>query len=271
MKAPALLLASLSAVSAFQPPPKPSFEVASIKPSDPHPTNAIFVGMSADRAIVHYTNIPLRDCIRAAYRVRDLQIDGPAWLSTARFEITARLPSGATPDEIPEMMQQLLEERFHLTFRRETRDRNVYALIAAKTGPKLEPADEKFAAEPGTALGPDGRPRPRMMFAVQPTGVTLTAPSATLAAVSEILSRFTSRPVVDMTGIAGQYRLNLYFAPETLPEGVTAAPPPAGAEASEPAPSLSEAFAQYGLRVERRRAPLEMLVITHIEKTPTEN
>jgi uncharacterized protein (TIGR03435 family) len=69
-------LASLGFAFAQQAADKPSFEVASIKASDPNPSNPVFIGMSADGAIVKYTNITLRDCIRGAYRARDFQIVG---------------------------------------------------------------------------------------------------------------------------------------------------------------------------------------------------
>src|ERR1700733_8090707 len=62
----------------------PRFEVASIKPSDPNPDNPMFIGMSADGAMVTYTNITLRDCIRGAYLARDFQIVGPDWMTKAR-------------------------------------------------------------------------------------------------------------------------------------------------------------------------------------------
>jgi uncharacterized protein (TIGR03435 family) len=73
---------------------QPRFEVASIKPFEPVPGGPVV--MSADGALVTYTNITLLDCIRGAYRVRDFQIVGPDWMTTARFEITAKLPAGAS-------------------------------------------------------------------------------------------------------------------------------------------------------------------------------
>jgi len=91
-----------------QPTERPAFEVASIKSSDPNPSNAIWIGMTADAGMVRYTNITLKDCIRAAYRVRDFQIEGPDWINDARFEITAKLPPATSPDQIPEMLQVLL-------------------------------------------------------------------------------------------------------------------------------------------------------------------
>ena len=85
-----------------------------------------------------------------------------------------------------------------------------------------------------------------------------------------VASRFTSRPIVDETGIEGQYDFNLTFAPEetTSLAGVTS---DSTATVSDPAPSLSDAVKQYGLRIETRKEPIEMFVISHIEKMPTEN
>jgi len=266
-------LASLGLASAQQAADKLSFEVASIKASDPNPSNPAWIGMSADGAIVKYTNITLRDCIRGAYRARDFQIIGPEWMTNARFEISAKLPSGASTDQIPEMLQALLAERFKLEIRREKKEQSVYVLLVGNGGPKLKPAEIKSENEAPMALGPDGKPRPAMMFAIRPAGVVLTAPSATLASLVGLMSRFTARPVVDMTGIEGQYQFNLNFAPETNPGLTTGgvAGPGGAATSLEPALSLADAVKQYGLRLEARKAPIEMFVVTHIEKTPTEN
>jgi uncharacterized protein (TIGR03435 family) len=251
----------------------PSFEVASIKPSDPNPSNPTWVGMSADRALVTYTNITLRDCIRAAYRVRDFQVIGPEWINNSRFEITAKLPAGASPDQIPEMLQVLLVERFKLTLRRDKKEQSVYALTVGKDGPNLKAAEMRTETQSPTAAGPDGKPRQAMMFRFSPSGVVLTAPSANLASFVEVMSRFTDRPVVDMTGLDGQYVLTLTFAPETTHGLPTAGllGPDGTPTSSDPAPSIFEAVQQYGLRLEARKAPLEMLTVIHLEKTPTEN
>jgi uncharacterized protein (TIGR03435 family) len=247
---------------------RPSFEVASVKASDPNPENPLLVGMAADPSIVRFTNITLRDCIRGAFRVRDFQIVAPEWMANARFEIEARLPKGASTDQIPEMLQSLLAERFALTTRRETKEMAVYALLVDKGGPKLTPTKIKPEDQARVAMGTDGKPRSLVYWGGSSAGVRVTAPAANVLAFVGVTSRFTARPVVDMTGIEGLYDFNLTFAPEVsggLPEG------PGGAGVADPAPSVSEAVKRYGLRIEPRKAPIEMLVVTHIEKTPTEN
>ena len=242
------------------------FEVASVKPIDAN--TSVFVGMSADPSIVSYRNLTLRDAIRGAYNVRDFQIVGPDWMSNMRFEVDAKLPVSATTDQIPEMFQALLEERFKLTWRREPKEMQVYALLTGKDGPKLKLAQMKAPNQP-MAMGTDGKPRAAVVFGGSLSQMTITAPSASLLTLVGVASRFTSRPVVDATGIEGEYDFSLTFAAETdagLPQGFQGNP-----ALSDPAPSLSEAVKKYGLRVETRKETIDMFVITHVEKTPSEN
>ena len=274
MRSGAICACFVSVAVAFaQPAPnKPAFEVASVKSSDPNPSNPLWIGMTADPGMVRYTNITLKDCIRAAYRVRDFQIQGPGWMTNARFEITAKLAPGAPADQIPEMLQGLLEDRFKLTLRREMQEKSVYVLLVGKDGPKLKAGEMSPANQSVTAVGPDGKPRQALMYRLAPSGINLIAPYASIPAMVELMSRFTERPVVDMTGATGQYDFNLTFAPETtgnLPGSAVSSP--GASAAAEPAPSVFDAVQGYGLRLEARKAPIEILVVTHAEKTPAEN
>jgi len=114
---------------------------------------------------------------------------------------------------------------------------------------------------------------------MDPSGMHLTAAAATLAGMTDALSRFTDRPIVDMTGIQGQYDFDLVFTPEAmhgLPRGGPMPPPGADhAQAAdsqaEQGPSIFDAVQKYGLKLEPRKGQLEMLTIDHIEKLPTEN
>jgi uncharacterized protein (TIGR03435 family) len=250
---------------------KPAFEVVAIHPSDPNVNNPTWIGMSADAGIVHYTNITLRDCIRGAYRVRDFQIQGPAWMNDLRFEITAKIPSGTPKNLIPEMLRSVLDERFHLTFRREQKEMSVFALVVGQDGPNLKQS-QGVPADFSTALGPDGNPRPAMIYSRVPNGVKLAAPSAKLGSFVELMSRFTERPVVDLTGLDGDYDITLTFAAEALdgrPLGNGVGP--SVIQPGEPAPSVADAVRQYGLKIETRKVPMDLLVVTHLEKTPTDN
>lgn len=251
---------------------QPEFEVASVKATDVNTPTPMWIGMSADGVMVKYTNMTLRDCIRGAYRAQDFQIVGPEWMSSARFEIDAKLPSGASKSQIPEMLQTLLAQRFKLEIRRENREQNVYVLSVANGGAKLTSPDAQALENPTMALGPDGNPRPPMMYSLHPGQVALTAPAASLASLTGLMSRFTARPVVDMTGIEGLHKFQLTFAPEvnltTTQTGVSAEQLHAGTDQAQ---SVFDSVKAYGLKLEARKVPVEMFVVTHLEKMPTEN
>ncbi|MEP7351613.1 MAG: TIGR03435 family protein [Acidobacteriota bacterium] len=264
-----LMLVSFTAAFSQPKPAKPAFEVAAVRPSDPNPDNTILVGMSQDPSVVRYDNITLRDTIRGAFRVRDFQIVAPDWMANARFQIEGKIPAGVSNDQIPEMLQSLLAERFKLETRREMKETNVYALVVAKDGPKLKPSESKPDSKAMTAMGTDGKPRQLVYFGGSSSDVTVTAPGASLLTFVGVTSRFTQWPLVDMTGIEGLYDFSLRFAPEV--SGGLREPPANAPGALDPAPTLADALKQYGLRIEKRKLPLEMLVVTHMDRVPTEN
>jgi uncharacterized protein (TIGR03435 family) len=285
----AMVLACCLAVDlqSFQ---KLAFEVASIKPAQPPPMGKMMVRMDADASMLRYTNVSLRDCIRVAFGVRDYQIEGPDWLGGDRFDMVAKLPAGSSKDQIPDMLQSLLEGRFGLKLRRATKEHAIYALVAAKGGAKLKPAEFQTAEAPS---GRTGNPKDQMFIMMSPEGAHLKAPSSTLANLAEMLSHFTERPVVDMTHIQGQYDFDLVFSPENMrdmmktPMGPMPVPPseagkrePQGgpeqrpdmpADSPDNAGTIFDAVQHYGLKLEPRRAPLEILVIEHVNKMPNEN
>jgi uncharacterized protein (TIGR03435 family) len=257
-----------AACAAFGDTGKIAFEVASIKPAQPSPAGQMRIDMRADAGMLRYTNVSLKEMIRVAYRVKEFQVRGPDWIGSARFDVVAKLPAGASQEQIPEMLQDLLSERFKLAVHRETKEHPIYALVAAKSGPKLKAAGK----------GPMGRGA--MMMMVDPNGVHLKAASATLTVLAEMISRFSERPVIDMTGIQGQYEFDLVFAPETMHGmlGPLRPGPPPGDGGPAPAETLGEAAAsifdavqRYGLKLEPRKAPVEMIVVDHIDKEPAEN
>ncbi len=260
-----LILVCCSAAVAQQPGKKPTFEVARVRMVDPN--NSILVGMAADPSLVSYRNLTLRDAIRGAYMVRDFQIVGPDWMSTVRFQVDAKLPAGVTSEQVPEMFQSLLEERFGLTWRREPKEMQVYSVQVGKDGPKLKEAQR--ADNQPLAMGTDGKPRAMVSFGGNASSVTVRAPSASLLTLVGVTSRFTGKPLVDDAGIQGEYNFTLTFAPEVTTSLGIAPANPTGP--SDPAPTLAEALKQYGLRMETKKASIDMFVVTHAEKTATEN
>ena len=276
-----------------QPSGKIEFEVASIKPSQPLPMGQMRIMMNADAGMLRYSNVSLKDCIRVAYRVKDFQVQGADWIGSTHFDIQAKLPEGLSKDQIPEMLQSLLAERFKLALHRDRKEYPIYALVVAKNGPKLTPAEAPANDEPSANRTPNGAPpRGNMLMQMSSTGMHLKAASATLPNLAEMISRFSERPVVDMTGIQGQYDFDLLFMPERMngmpggmPRGMPGGGPQEfsrpGAGSDHPnavqdtpvekAGSIYESVGRYGLKLEPRKAPMEILVVDHIEKTPTEN
>ena len=220
-----------------------------------------------------FTNVSLRDVIRAAFKVRNDQISGPDWLNSERFIISAKFPSGATKDDVPSMLQALLADRFKLTFHKDSKVISIYALVPAKAAPKLEPAD--------TSNG--------MRMMMGPKGRHLTG-KITLAQLADALSNMTDRPVIDMTELKGPYNIDLEFTSENGPEGMRMQGPPPGAgpgggpvpggptgegrplDPSADAPTLFTAVQEkLGLKLDARKAPVDLYVIDHAERVPTEN
>jgi len=243
-----------------QPPEKMAFEVASVKPAQPSPMGQLRVEMSADDGMLRYINVSLKDCIRTAYRIKEFQVEGPDWIGGARFDIVAKLPAGSSKKQVPEMLQSLLADRFHLALHRETKDHAIYALVAARGGAALKPAEVQAGADSGRG----GQPRGSMSSQEEDaTGVRLKASAVTLANLAEMLAHFSERPVVDMTGIQGLYDFDFRFAPDN-----EHAPSDAPAER---AGSIDDSLQRYGLKLEPRKAPMEILIVDRIEKAPTEN
>jgi uncharacterized protein (TIGR03435 family) len=286
----------------------PTFEVASIKKAEPLNVNAAMsgklnLGMVIDNAQVNVKSMSLAELMRYAYKVKSYQVSGPDWLTAERYTITAKMPAGTNRDQVPEMLQALLADRFKLTFHKETREENVYALVVMKSGLKLQESSEDTAsaAAPGGPAAPqapaptDGSAQVRVNVTSDPGGTVNTAgPNGSMkmlprengmriqlthmnsTGMVEVLGRFVERPVIDMTDLKARYDLTLDVGFEdmlALARAAGMAIPMQGPQAA-PEPGSSAVFTaiqQYGLKLEPRKAPIDLLVIDHAEKTPTEN
>jgi uncharacterized protein (TIGR03435 family) len=259
---------------------QPAFEVASIKPSPPFAqrksyVTGVFGGPgTADPDRVTIENYMLWGLLAMAYEVETYQISGPSWLEDARdtqFDISAKVPAGATKEQVPLMMRNLLAERFHLTVHREKKEANVYDLVVAKNGPKLKeaakaPAPQDGPEPPGPLkLDQDGYPvvprgrGPRMAF----TGDRGTAvfTDGSMGQLVDLLSHQVNRPVTDSTGLKGRYDFSLRWSMEGV-----------GKPGDDPGPTIFAAVQeQLGLKLEQKKGLIDMIVIDHIDKVPTEN
>ena len=281
---------AVGVLSAQTPPAHPEFEVTSVKPAPPIVAGAqsVKIGLHIDGAQVHLVSFALKDYIRMAYKVKVFQVTGPAWLESERYDIDAKLPAGATREEVPEMLQALLADRFHMKFHNESKEFPVYALEVAPGGSKLkdqtdasDAVDAKAPTEVQAQGGPGG------VGVSLPGGASYTfandkfvAHKLTMAYMADTLTRFMDRPVVDMTNLPGKYDFTIPLTEEdyrtmlirsAISAGV-ALPPEALRLLDNPSDaSLYAGLHALGLKMEQRKAPLPTIVVDSILKTPTEN
>jgi uncharacterized protein (TIGR03435 family) len=261
-----------------------SFEVASLKPSTAGAMDSRTVsggpGTSSPGQIT-YTNQPLRQILMNAYGVKADQISGPGWLETERFDISAKVAAGTTNEQANVMMQNLLVDRFHLFLHCEPKEMDAYALTLGRTGAKLAPAATATSpAEAGTPTlgraGKDGWPalppgQPGIAATNQNGHVRLRARESPLSDFTRLMASQLGTRVVDQTGLTGKYDFELEFSTEGLVGRLgQALPPPTEAEAQD-LPTIFGAVQRLGLKLQKTKAPVEILVIDRIEKVPGEN
>ena len=279
-----------------------TFEVASVKAAGPLDPQKIMsgqmrIGKKVDKARVEYLSMSLDALIMDAYKIKSFQLVGPDWItgmSAPRFDIQAKMPEGATEEQVPEMMQALLAERFGLKFHKDTKEHNIYALVVAKTGLKMKPAD----ALPEGPEDPN-QPAIKMSGNMQDgKGITVNAgkngttkvnmsqdmksirmefSKMPMGGLVEMLTRMVDRPVLDMTELKGDYQiaLDLPMSAMMAMSGVMGGGAPQDGhkmpEASDPGTSIFESVQKLGLKLDPRKGPMETIVVDHLEKTPTEN
>jgi uncharacterized protein (TIGR03435 family) len=300
----ALVAGALQALCCYaQRAPHPEFEVASIKAIAPGQPNRLKVGAQiyGDRA--EYNYMTLRQLVAEAYQVLPFQIVCPDWFLDRRFEVIAKMPAGSRKEDAPLMLQALLAERFRLSVHRESREEDVAALVVRQGGPKLtesppqqppktgDTGSERPGADNGAAA--KKRSAPSTSGTIGTVGVRTTLDSANSSVRFEAnrvtmtdLARFLmnlgfsdGRPVVDMTGLKGEYEIALDI-PISMVSG-PGAPEASSANARAPNPADyasdpgggrgMQSLRSYGLELKKMKAPLEKLVIDHAEKMPTEN
>jgi uncharacterized protein (TIGR03435 family) len=223
----------------------PAFEAASIKPNRSGGGNS---SSHSRTGLLQMTNVSLWSIIVRAYRIKDYQLSGPDWLRTERFDIMAKPPSASTEEQLMPMLQTMLAERFKLQTHHETKDFPVYALVEAKGGIRFKPVDPTGGSSTNSSNDEKGG--------------ELKVERTTMSRLAEWISSRVDRPVLDMTGLTGAYTFGLKFSIESERSDSDTAKYPIVPLAIQE---------QLGLRLEKRTAPLEILVVDRAEKAPTEN
>ena len=240
------------------------FEAASVKITD-----RCSMQNTIDPGMIALNGDPLNVVLMEAFNAKMDQIVGPSWLDADCFTIDAKMPAGSTRDQVPAMLQALLAERFGLTAHKEGRPMPGYVLVVDKNGPKLKTTDLNSA----DAIQHAGQVR--FLSTMSSAGIK---GSMTMALLAHLLSVRVKGPVEDLTGLQGKYDVDISWAldpaferpdayaishAETHPNGEL---PPA------PAADLFMAIREtLGLRLESRKEQVEVIVIDHIERVPSEN
>jgi uncharacterized protein (TIGR03435 family) len=246
------------------PPPKamaanadPTFEVATIKPSDPSRPGRLF-----RIQVRHFStiNTTLGALMSWAYNIHPQQIAGaPAWLDSQKFDLDGKPDGEGQPsmDQWKTMVQKLMAERFQLKFHHEQKELSVYALVVAKNGPKIN----KSEGDPNAP--------PSLLF--RGLGV-LPVRNASMEEFTQVMQMAVlPRPVVDQTGLKGKYDFMLQWTPDETQFTSLGGVPPNLPEKPDAPPDLFTAIQQQaGLKLESTKAMVDMLVIDKVEK-PSEN
>jgi len=233
---------------------KPSFEVATIKPSQPDRPGK---GFRVQGSHFNTINTTLADLIKFSYGVQDKQIIGaPAWAETDKFDIEAQpdVPGAPNKDQVSMMVQKLLADRFQLKFHKETKELPAYVLTASKTGQKMKKSDSEEAL-PG-------------LFFTNISPATLNVRNATMDDVCHLFqSAVLDRPVVDQTAITGKWNFQLkWTADESQFGGMGVKVPPPSDAADAPPPLFTAIQEQIGLKLDAGKAQVEVLVVDKAEK-----
>jgi len=266
----ASLVAVSVAVAQAQEPRR--FEVASVKVSPPLPPGGarVIAGTAQPGGRWISQNAPLIDILRTVFPEYRLlgQIVAPEWVQRTRFDVDARGRGEPSRTQMIEMMKQLLTDRFAMKARTEQREIEVQALTLARSngrlGNALRPSSvdcqvvAAARAKGESPQGPGGRPLCIALSNEQPSGlIRVRGGGALMAHLIAMIQGAVREPIVDRTGLTGQYDLDLEFNPELGGLGPT--PPEA------PGSSLSTALQeQLGLRLERQKAPMTVLVVDHV-------
>jgi uncharacterized protein (TIGR03435 family) len=289
--AAAALIAGIVSLHAQGPAPQaaaPAFEVASIKRNNSG-DGAMTRGMQPGGRVT-FVNMPVRQMIIAAYQLQPFQvIGGPAWLTADRFDVIAKAPDGAPPQDTNAMLRSLLADRFKLRVHTETREMPVYSLVKARAdgqlGDKLKPAAVDCSAArgrgappsppaPGAGRGGPGDQAPFMGCRSMITPGRLQMGGQPLSSLAVMLSNQVGRPVTDKTGLAGAYDIELSFMTDGGRGGAMPTAPPGAPPILPPDPDAPSLFTavqeQLGLKLESERGPVDVIVIDSIEQ-PTED
>jgi uncharacterized protein (TIGR03435 family) len=255
---------------------RPEFAVASIKPNHTGCCTTYGAGNGGSGG----KNVTLKILIAFAYHLQQFQISGgPRWIDSEHFDVEGKAENPkADPEQLRLMLRSLFEDRFKLKVHRETKEGPVYALVLAKGGAKIKLSRDQSPENVDGPAPPGAGPN---HGAIRIGAGNLVGNAVTLSWFATMLSQRLDRLIVDKTNLTGRYDIRLQWTPNAgeypydlggnrLPtsiidmSGTAVTLDPSG-------PSIFSAMQeQLGLKLESAKAPVELLVIDHVEK-PSEN
>lgn len=247
-----VLVLSLCACPAAPAQLRPTFEAVSIKPSSRPTPQEIMAGtgrpvFNFDSTHLESRNFSLTVILARAFRVDLSQISAPDFANLSYFEVLATAPPGTTREQLPEMLQAMLADRFKLTYHRETRDYPTTVVTVGKSGMKL------------VRLPDDTRPSRKEVRLVD--GTRQVTMIGKVSSLFPVMGSFGGFPQLDdETGLDGIYAWVLTESP---------APNESFQETTHEAYKTTVEAA--GLKLEQRNVPKETIVVDHLEKMPSEN
>jgi uncharacterized protein (TIGR03435 family) len=285
-----VLLLALASSAWPQSAGKLEFEVAAIKrtpPPEKRPAKALEGCRGGpgtdDPELLTCEDMSLFSLALMAYQIERLQyyrLSAPDWTKQLPgFDLNARVPAGATKDDLAAMLRNLLADRFKLVVHRESREVQEYDLVVAKGGPKFRQAapaakrsadgDAKRGASEPPTLGADGYPTlpPGQRAALLDDRAHYHDPEMSIEFLATLLATQLRKPVHDATGLKGNYDIDLHWD-----TAIHANAPGPGAQATDQGPTLILAVQeQLGLRLESKKGMVDFVMVDHVEKIPAAN
>jgi uncharacterized protein (TIGR03435 family) len=247
----------------------PQFEVATVRRNTSSDGDGAIGAQPNGRFVVH--NVPLRFILQVVYEVPAFRVTGgPEWVDNERWDIQAKADGPVPESQLHSMMRTLLAERFKLKLRPETRETAGFALVRARPNGPLGP---QLRAHPEPCPPASPSASPPAIDAAPPCGrmsgsdrvIRISARS--LSDFAAILARRVARPVVDRTGLAGLYDLDLRWTADARSSAPLAQAPTAPDDSVSLFTALQE---QLGLRLQSERVEAEFLIVERVER-PTED
>ncbi|HUA59216.1 MAG TPA: TIGR03435 family protein [Verrucomicrobiae bacterium] len=244
---PILILVAASALA--QPANvRPSYEAASVKLNESGSTSSSSNGSKGQIVI---TNNSLHRLVQRAYNVKPYQVIAPEWTNNVRVNIVAKYPPDTTNADRIAMMRTLLEDRFRLAAHQETREMPGYVLVVAKGGFKLKPVEAG-----GSSTNSNGRGRIN----------DFTGSKVSMDQLAAYVAAEMDQVVIDKTGLSGVYDFELHWTRDDQTPAST------DGSAANPLPTLPIALEEVlGVRLQAQKVPVGVIVVDHLERTPTEN